>query len=155
MTTAIEPELQDSQYYLSSFLIDCQERGLTVSSISSYKSHLRHFVAAFPDAPPRDWPVIEKWLKRLRKKDAINRVRKSLQAFYAFLERSEWGLSPIPKGQRGRPSKSRSMTNGLSGVNDAQKIARVGAVSPLRIELHVYLHGPGLSGLLKRDEIQS
>jgi hypothetical protein len=41
MTTAIDPELQDYNYYLAEFLKDCQERGISRVSSSTYKSHLQ------------------------------------------------------------------------------------------------------------------
>lgn len=100
---------------IQEFLKDCQDRRLAPHTISKYNSYLRHLAQAFPDGLPWEWPELEWYLtKVIKKKDQRPHHKKALQAFYAYLERAEYGKSPIPKGQVGRPRKISSNGNSQS-----------------------------------------
>ena len=61
---------------------------------------------AFPDEIPWEWSQIDRFLRKvIHKKGARLSIRKTLQALYSYLEKANFGLSPIPKGQVGRPAK--------------------------------------------------
>ena len=91
--------MANTQELITEFLKDCQERGISQHTIYSYHGYLRHFALAFPEGVPWDWPSIEWYLtKKVRKKSAIPTHKKRLQALYSFLERKEYGKSPIPQG---------------------------------------------------------
>ncbi len=137
---------ESSAELLREFLSDCQDRGLARSSTGTYKSHLRHFVDAFNGAVPTTWPPLELFLtKRIRKKDARPRVRKSLQSFYAFIERKYGDRSPIPRGQVGRPRKIGSNVGVEPNYQRffGDKLVQGGGSEPIRIEFHIFIHGPG------------
>ena len=93
---------------LTRFLIECEERGLSPTTIRHYHGYLRHFANEYPELPT-DTRIIELYLKK-RKETPAHRGDhfKHLQAFYSYLERIDGIKSPVPaKGPMGRPHKSK------------------------------------------------
>ena len=127
----------NTQDLVTEFIADCRERGLSPGCIRRYSAHLKHFVLSFPDSLPWEWDKIEWFLNRvIRKKDARPQVRKSLQVLYKYLERKDYGKTPIPPGKVGRPRKMLPKSDGLS----PDKLGRGGSDQPIRVELHIYIH---------------
>ena len=106
-----------TQELLTSFLKECEERGLSPSTRRHYRTYLRHFVDEHPDLPT-DEKIIEAFLKK-RKETPAHRgpVFKMLQAFYTYLERA--GIvekSPVPpRAPMGRPRKVKLVNNPGTG----------------------------------------
>ncbi|MBA7621555.1 hypothetical protein ES703_28919 [subsurface metagenome] len=140
----------NTQELLTSFLKDCEERGLAPETRRTYWSFLRHFVDEHPELPT-DTDTINQFLKK-RKETPGRRgpVFKKLQAFYSYLVKA--GIlekSPVPpKGLMGRPRKVKvgaTAANPFTALAD-EKLVQGGSVC---IDLHVYLHGNG--GVVVRD----
>lgn len=129
----------ETQSAINGFIKNCQERGLSRSSIATYTSHLRHFALAFPDGVPLDWAEIDWFLtKKIRKKDARPQIKKSLQSFYKYLERENIAKSPIPPGKRGRPRKIEPPPQ-VHGLFDKEMV-RGGSFN---ICVHLFIHTDG------------
>ena len=95
-----------TQDAINSFLKHCRERGLSLRTIESCSSHLRHFNLAIPELP-LEFAPIDRFLTRvIRKKSARYEIRKTLLAFYSFLDKEGIGSNPIPRLKVGRPKKS-------------------------------------------------
>ena len=118
---------------VAQYLAYCKQKGLSIFTIKGYSAHLGHFARAFPGSPPDNYPEIHKFLNQvIKKKDARPRIRKSLLAFYAYLEREKVGTNPIPRLPMGRPKKIVPLR--------AEKVGRGGSDNTLRIELHIFFH---------------
>ena len=132
--------MESAQELITNFLADCQNRGLTPSTLRTYSAHLKHFVIAFPDDLPWSWSQIDHFLRKvIDKKEARPRIKRTLQALYSYLERQNYGTSPIPAGKVGRPSKRTNFNESVA----QQKLVRGGSDKPLRVELHIYFHQAG------------
>ena len=136
-----------TQEALTGFLKECEERGLSPSTRRKYWSFLRHFVDEHPELPT-DIPSIEAFLKK-RKETPAHRgdMFKCLQAFYAYLDRA--GVLETPQmfnRPMGRPRKVKMVINPGSGqllensTLPDEKVVKGGYFSPIRIDLHIYLH---------------
>lgn len=141
----------ETQPAIQNFIKNCQEKGLAPGTIRAYQSHLRHFALAFPDGLPWEPENIEWFLtKTIRKKDARPQIRKSLQAFYKFLERENIGKSPISPGKRGRPRKLQPPTQ-VHGLFDKELVRGGSLHISLDITVHhefedIFVHHYQLSG---------
>ena len=95
-----------TQDAINSFLNNCRQRGLAIRTIETRASHLRHFNLATPELS-FDFVPIDRFLTRvIKKKSARIEIRKTLLAFYTFLEKEGIGSNPIPFLKVGRPKKS-------------------------------------------------
>lgn len=123
-----------TQEAVNKFLEDCRYRGLAPSTIKGWSSHLRHFVLEFPELP-LDLGPIDRFLTRvIKKKSARYNIRKTLLAFYKYLEQQNVCQNPIPLMKAGRPKKP---------IKSLSKLGRGGSDISLRVDLHVFIHGPG------------
>ena len=108
--------MMETKELLTSFLKNCEERGLSPETRRTYWTFLRHFVDEHPELPT-DTEPIEAFLKK-RKETPAHRgdVFKKLQAFYSYLVQA--GIldkSPVPpKGPMGRPRKFKPVAAGSS-----------------------------------------
>ena len=131
------------------FLKNCQERGLSSSTVAGYQHYLRHFAAEYQELPVLARPINDYLRKRGETPAHRGEVFKRLQAFYSYLEREDNISSPVPpKGQVGRPRKhfAKGQVPQPQPIEDEapatveQKISGGGAPGFIRLNLHIYLH---------------
>lgn len=127
-----------TQEAINLFLNNCRQRGLSQGTIETRASHLKHFALAYPELPT-EYPLIHRFLTRvIKKKSARISIRKTLLAFYSYLQTQNLiSTNPIPPGKVGRPKKEKR--NAFS-----DKLGRGGSGIINRIELHIYIHGAKL-----------
>lgn len=123
-----------TQEAVNKFIEDCRYRGLSASTITSYSGHLKHFVLEFPEVP-QDEGMINRFLTRvIKKKAARYNIRKTLLAFYKYLQEHQGIANPIPLRSAGRPKKT---------IKSLTKLGGGGSDSNFRVDLHIFIHTPG------------
>lgn len=122
-----------TQEAVNKFIEDCRYRGLAQGTIATRGRQLRHFVLEYPELPIY-WGPIDRFLtKVIKKKTAKHDIRKTLLALYKFLEQQNVCQNPIPPGKVGRPKKPDKNQTKLG----------MGGSDSFRVDLHVFIHGPG------------
>lgn len=122
-----------TQEAVNKFIEDCRYRGLAASTIEGWTRKLRHFVLEYPELPTEFGPIDRFLTRVIKKKSARYDIRKTLLAFYKYLQEHQGITNPIPPGKVGRPKKPAKNLN---------KLGRGGS-DIFRIDLHVFIHGPG------------
>lgn len=117
----------ETQTAINLFLNDCRDRGLSQSTIGSRASHLKHFQLTYPELPTELAPVDRFLTRVIRGKRGRYNVRKSLLAFYSYLEKQNIAVNPIPPGKVGRPKKE-IVPNSCGLFGD--KLGRGGQTTP-------------------------
>lgn len=130
MTTETKTAMK-TQDAVNKFLDDCRYRGLAPSTIGSRASHLKHFVLELPELST-EWGPIDRFLTRvIKKKSARYNIRRTLLAFYKYLDEQHITQNPIPPLKVGRPNKP---------VKNQTKLGRGGSDISLRVDLHIFIH---------------
>jgi len=102
-----------TQEAVNKFVEDCRYRGLAETTIKGWSSHLRHFVLEFPELPLELGPIDRFLTRVIKKKSARYNIRKTLLAFYKYLEQHQGITNPIPLKSAGRPKKPIKSLNKL------------------------------------------
>jgi len=94
-----------TQEAVNKFMEDCRYRGLAQGTIGKWSGHLKHFVLEFPELPIELGPIDRFLTSVIKKKSARYNIRKTLLAFYKYLEQHHICQNPIPLKSAGRPKK--------------------------------------------------